>query len=257
MFSTITILASTLAFNLIATPAQTEAKPQDKPGNGLFGLGIDLGGKVDVDLGDCLGVDIVVGAKCGVLAGVEAALECDPLSVEAACIAELGADCGIQAFAACTAEMTAHCQAEVQAGGALFCDGNFIGADTCLGDIDVDVDIDTEDCVDVDLGEDVDLNIDLNASVCLDLELGLNAKCYIKAGAQCHAACGPIAVEAACEGEFDGSNDELHAFAACQAGLIAQCHANCDADGSLFCDGTIYAGAELCLDVGLGIGIGF
>jgi len=43
--------------------------------------------------------------------------------------------------------LTAHCAAEVQAGGALFFDGDFIGADTCLGQIDVDVEIDAEACV--------------------------------------------------------------------------------------------------------------
>ena len=255
MLSTITILAATLAFNLGATPAANQGQPKADKVGGLFGGLFDL--DVDVELGDCLGVEIDVGAKCGVLAGAGAALECDPLSVEAACIAELGVDCDALAFAACTAELTAHCEAEVQAGGALFCDGNFLGADTCLGEIDVDVDIDAEACVDVDLGGDVDVEFDIDSDICLDLDLGLGAQCYISLGAACHAKCDPIAVEAACEGELDGSKDELHAFAACQAAVIAQCHANCDADGSLFCEGTIYAGVDLCLDVGLGIGVGF
>lgn len=254
MFSTITILVSTLAFNLTATPMPADGQPGKGNGGGLLGGLLGGDGEVEVKLGDCLGVDIAVKAECGVLAGAKAALECNPLSVEAACIAELGVDCGVEAFAACTAELTAHCEAEALAGGALFCDGNFIGADTCLGNIDVDVKIDAEGCVDVDLGDDVDLEIDLEASVCLDLSLDLGAECYISLGAECHAKCDPIAVEAACEAEFDGDDDELHAFAACQAGLLAQCHANCDANGSLFCDGTIYAGADLCLDVGLGIG---
>jgi len=71
----------------------------------------------------------------------------DLLSVEAACVAELGRDSGVEALAGCAAKLAAHCAAEVQAGGALFFDGDFIGADTCLGQIDVDVEIDAEACV--------------------------------------------------------------------------------------------------------------
>ena len=259
------ILASTLA--LVPTAPALNAPvhaPQGQGGGGLLGgfnLGIDLGGggggngggdvDIDVELGDCFGVDIEVGAACGVLVGVDALLECDPLSVEAACIAELGEDCGIEAFAACTAQLTAHCEAEVKAGGALFCDGVFVGADTCLGGIDVDVDVDVDACVDVDLDADLDLDLDLD--VCLDLNLGLNLGCKVAVDAACHAKCDPIAVEAKCEAEL-GDDCELHEYAACEAEVIAQCHADCEADGAVFCKGGVYVGADLCLDLGLGLG---
>lgn len=260
MFSTTTILASVLALNLTAASTTMHGEPtlQARPTiGGLFGgqgfLG--FGGGVKVAPGDCLGVDIAAGASCGVLTGAAALLECDPLSVEAACLAELGADSGVDAFVGCTAALTAHCQAEVNAGGALFCDGLFVGADTCLGAIEVDVEIDAEACVEVELAEDAELNTDVAADLCLELELA--ADCSFSAGAVCHAKCEPAAVEAACEGELDGRAGELHAYAACQAERMAQCHTNCDAAGSLFCGGDVYAGAELCLDIGLGIGIGF
>lgn len=266
MFSTISMLATTLALNVapMAPPVQHGQNNNCGFGCGggllgdLFGIigdddddgegGIDI----DLELGDCLGVDIEVGAKCGIVAGVDALLECDPLSVEAACIAELGLDCGLEAFAACTAELTAHCKAEVEAGGALFCDGHFIGGDNCLGGIDVDVDIDGDACVDVDLGGDIELDLDLG--LCLDLDLDLNLDCEVYVDAECHAKCDPIAVQAECEAEL-GLDCELHEYAACQAEVMADCHAKCDVDGALFCDGYIYAGADICLGLGIGLGL--
>ncbi len=250
VLSIVTILAAMLTFDLGATPAADQGEPRDDQG-GVPGGAPD--GELHVALGDCLGVEIEVGASCGVLTGAAAALECDPLSVEAGCIAELGPDCGGEAFAACTAALTAHCEAEVQAGGALFCGGTFIGADTCLGQIDVDVDIDAEACVDVDLGGDVDLD----RGVCRDLGPGLGAQCHVSLGAQCHAKCDPAAARAACAAELGGGDDELHAFAACQAAAIVQCDADCDGDGALFCEGSSYAGAGLCKTVGRGIGVDF
>ena len=261
MLSTILISTLALAPTAVSTPTHT-AGCGNGCGGGLlggFGLGIDLGGgdddggdvDLDVELGDCFGVDIEVGASCGVVVGVDALLECNPLSVEAACIAELGEDCGIDAFLACTAELTAHCEAELNAGGALFCDGVFVGADTCLGGIDVDVDVDVDACVDVDLDADLDLDLDLD--VCLDLNLGLNLGCKVAVDAACHAKCDPIAVEAKCEAEL-GDDCELHEYAACEAEVIAQCHADCEADGAVFCKGGVYVGADLCLDLGLGLG---
>jgi hypothetical protein len=259
-----TLSTIVLALNFAPAPAPTlqaqEGCGGDCGGNGGFFLGIDLGGDidldVDVDLGDCLGVDVELGANCVVLAGVDALVECNPLSVEAACLAELGVDCGLEAFVACTAELTAHCQAEVLAGGALFCDGAFIGADICLGGLDVDVNVDADACVDIDLGGDVDLDIDLDADICLDLDLDVSLDCEVEVDAACHAKCDPIAVEAACYAELGADCEDLHAFAACQADVIANCHAQCDLDGALFCDGDIYAGADICIDVGLGICLG-
>ena len=35
------------------------------------------------------------------------------------------------------------------------------------------------------------------------------------------------------------------------AEVEAQCHANCDIDGCVFCKGDIYVGADICLDVSL------
>jgi len=258
MSSTI-LLLSTLAF---AAPTTMIAQPSGggvEHGCGVCGLlgGIfgddddDDDGGIDIDLGDCLGVDIDVGASCGIVAGLDFWAECNPLAVEAACIAELGADCGVEAFAACTAQLVAHCQAELEAGGALFCDGVFIGADVCLGGIDVDVDVDLEGdmCI---LGEDIDLDIDLD--LCLDLDLGLNLDCSLEVGAQCLAACDPIAVEAKCYAEL-GYDCSLEAFAACQVEAIAQCCADCEAGGALFCDGGVYVGAEICLGLDIDLGL--
>jgi hypothetical protein len=258
MTTTIFTLLSTFA---LTTPNTTLAQPTNPTENGCWWgcgggieIGIDIGGggddddggvDVDVDLGDCLDVDIEAGASCGILAGLDFYAECDPLSVEAACIAELGADCGLEAFAACTAELTAHCQAELEADGALFCDGHFIGGGGCLDEIDVDVDIDLLECVDLDVDVDVDVDLDL----CLNLELDLD----VEVGAECLVACDPIAVEAWCYAEL-GDDCSLDEFAACQAEVIAECQAGCEAEGSVFCDGGVYAGLDLCLDLGIEIG---
>jgi hypothetical protein len=258
MSSTI-LLLSTLA---LTAPSATTAAIAQQPGDGVeHGCGVcgllggifgdddddddDNDGGIDIDIGDCLGVDIDVGASCGVVAGLDFWAECNPLAVEAACIAELGEDCGIEAFAACTAELVAHCQAELEAGGALFCDGVFVGADVCLGGIDVDVDIDLEGdtCI---LGEDIDVDLDVDLDLCLDLDLGLNLDCAVEVGAECLAACDPIAVEAKCYAEL-GYDCSLEAFAACQVEAIAECCADCELGGALFCDGGVYVGADICL----------
>ena len=265
MSPTIFAFISTFALTSPATIAQptTDTEHGCSLGCGLGGLlGIDLGGDdddgdddgeggIDIDLGDCLGVDIEVGASCGVVAGLDFFAECNPLAVQAACIAELGEDCGLEAFAACEAQLVAHCQAELEAGGALFCDGVFVGADVCLGGIDVDVDVDLEgdSCID---GEDDGIDVDLDLDVCLDLDLGLNLDCAVEVGAECYAACDPIAVEAACYAEL-GYDCSLEAFAACQAQVQAQCWADCDVDGALFCDGGVYVGADICLGIDIGI----
>ena len=254
MSATIFALFSTLAIN--APTADLAAPTGDRTEHGcIFGCG----GGIDIDIGipdwddeedECFGVDIDVGADCGILAGLDLFAECDPLAVEAACIAELGVDCGVEAFAACTASLVAQCQAELEAGGALFCDGHFIGGDSCLGDIDVDVNIDVDACVDLDVDVDVDLDLDL----CLDVDLDLDLDCGLEVGAECYAACDPIAVEAWCYAEL-GYDCELDAFAACQAQVLAQCWADCDVEGALFCDGGVYVGADICLDLDLDIGL--
>ncbi len=180
MLSTLAILFSTLALNFGAatpTPLASQVSGYGILGGTLLGFGLGGGGDAALaGLGDCLGVDIAVGASCGVLAGVGAALECDARSVEAACLAELGGGRSSETLAACTAELTAHCVAEVDAGGALFCDGHFVGAGSCLAGIDVDVKIDAEACVAGEPGEEGDLcdgSEYAGAELCLDGDLAM------------------------------------------------------------------------------------
>lgn len=234
------------------TPAQAHGECQFGCGGGGgldldLDLGIDLG--LDLDLGQCFDIDLELGAACGIVADVDAELYCNPLSVEAACYAELGVDCGLDAFAACVAEVTAHCQAEIEAGGALFCDGVFIGAETCLwGLLDDDIDLDVDACFDVDLGVDVDIDIDIDLDLnpCIDLDLDADVECGVAVGLECVAQCTPLAVEAACIAKL-GEDCELHDFAACQVELIGECVAACDLDGALFCGAGIFAGLDICL----------
>lgn len=207
----------------------------------ILGIELDLDGDLDLDLGTCFDVAVELGAACALVADVDADLYCDPLTVEAACVAELGVDCGVEAFAACVVAMTAHCAAEIEAGGALFCDGLFVGADACLGGL-VGVELDADACFDVELEVDVDLDLD----VCLDVELDADVACAVEVDAACAAKCTPAAVEAACVAEI-GLDGDLHAFAACQVELIADCLAACELGGAAFCGGEIYVGAGACL----------
>ena len=259
MSATIIALFSTLA---ITAPINAEIAQPSRTEHGCpFGCG--GGGGIDIDIGiggepdECFGIDIDVGADCGILAGLDFFAECDPLAVEAACIAELGVDCGVEAFAACTASLVAQCQADLEAGGAIFCDGQFVGGDLCWGGIDVDVDVDLDGCLDLDVDVDVDVDLDL----CLNVDLDLNLDCAVEVGAECYAACDPLAVEAWCYAEVESCGDydencDLGAFAACQAEVIAKCQADCDLEGALFCDGGVYVGADICLDLGLDLDIG-
>ncbi|WAS92461.1 hypothetical protein [Nannocystis punicea] len=235
----------------VSTPVAEAHGCETGCGGGWGGLGIDLDLDLDIDvgldidLGTCFDIDVGLGADCAIVADVDAELYCNPLSVEAACIAELGLDCGLDAFLGCVADMTAHCEAEIEAGGALFCDGVFLGADACLGGLGgllgIDIDLDIDACFDVDLGVDVDLDVD----ICLDVGLGVDVDCDVALGVECLAKCDPVAVEAACLVEL-GDDCSLHEMAACQAGLIAHCEAACNLGGALFCDGDIYAGFFFC-----------
>jgi hypothetical protein len=236
-----------LAFAVAAEPAQAAwGGCQDGclGGNGGFlGIELDLDGDLDLDLdlGTCFDLDLGLGAACALVADVDADLYCDPLSVEAACIAELGVDCGVEAFAACVVDMTAHCAAEIEAGGALFCDGLFVGADGCFGGL-LGALLDIDACFDVDL----DVDVDLDLGVCHDVELDADVECGVEVDAACAAKCTPAAVEAACVAEL-GLDCDLHAFAACQVELIADCVVACELDGAAFCDGEIYVGAGSCI----------
>jgi len=195
----------------------------------------------------CHGLDLEGGLTCGLVVGLDFWAECNPLAVEAACYAELGVDCSVEAFAECTASLVAECQAALEADGAVFCDGEFKGHAGCLGELEGDYDHDDEGCID---GEEVDIDLDLD--LCLDIDLDLNLDCAVEVGAECYAACDPISVEAWCYAEL-GDDCTPHAFAACEAEVLAQCWADCEVDGALFCDGGLYVGADVCLGIDIGI----
>lgn len=231
------------------------------PEVGLIDLDLDLG--LDLELGHCFDIDVALGAVCGVVADVDANIACNPLSVEAACYAELGKDCGLEEFIACTAELTAQCKAELAAGGALFCDGVFVGADICLGgllDLNLGIDLDVDACLDVDLDADLDLDgllglIDIGLGICLDVTLDANVSCDIAVGDLCIDLVVPDAVEQPCL-DILGENCSNHEFAACQTELLKNMESDCDLGGAAICDADIYVGADICLGIDLGIDIG-
>lgn len=243
MTATILALVSTFAFAAPTTVSQPTTPTEHHIGIGKLGL---PGGGGDQGK-ECHG-DIDIDVSCGLVLGLDFWLECNPLAVEAACYAKLGEDCGLQAFLDCEVELVAECQAALEADGAVFCDGHFKGDAGCWDDIDEDHDNEGGDSCE---GEE-DLDVDLDLDLCLDLDLDLNLDCEVEVDAECYAACDPIAVEAWCYAEL-GDDCSNHEFAQCQAEVLAQCQADCEAGGAVFCDGSVYAGAELCLGIDIGL----
>ncbi|MDC0721441.1 hypothetical protein [Nannocystis bainbridge] len=209
----------------------------------LLGIGCgedDGDDDIDLGLGECFDIDLDLGADCIVIDDLDE-LVCDPVSVAEACLVQLGPGPDIHDFADCLGDMVALCEAEIEDGGALFCDGLFVGADACLlGLIDLDIDID------IDLFPDVDLVPDLEFDECTDLGFDLETDCEVQEGLDCLAQCDPIAVEPACSVQLD-FNDDLHLFAFCAAELMSDCLEACVTGGALFCDGDIYVGPSSCL----------
>lgn len=174
---------------------------------------------------------------CNVFAGADAASACSPTSVADACAASLDAADDIYSFASCTSEMVAQCEAEVADGGALFCDGIYVGSPICAAGIEAEIDL--------DLAYEAPSAPELRLDACIAPEVSGALACDLTTGTACTMQCDALATEVWCLAAL-GEEADWQAFSSCQSELMASCARSCEGDGALFCDGWIYGGASSC-----------
>jgi MYXO-CTERM domain-containing protein len=156
---------------------------------------------------------------------------CEPVSVQAACAADLRVDCD----GMCNAEIEANCDVDCQAGCEGRCDvdpGNFSCAADCQADCSADcsgscaADSDSARC---------EASCKATCSGSCDVECSGTPP-----SADCKASC-----EASCSGSCQGKANidcqidcQADGFAECEAMLEGGCEAQCEKpEGAIFCDG--------------------
>lgn len=196
-------------------------------------------------LSSCGNIDVEARATCQVEAKGGCEAKCEPINFEAACAAELYAECNGECTASATVECTGECQADCEAectGGSFDCQGY------CEGRCDAD-------CSAQCSGE--------------TTENGARGRCEARCEANCNGSCqGSCEVErpdcqgkcqASCQGSCKAeANADCHidcdatGYAQCQAELTGGCKVQCQKpEGALFCDGEyVDAGNNLqeCID---------
>ncbi|MEZ4450825.1 MAG: hypothetical protein R3B09_15195 [Nannocystaceae bacterium] len=188
---------------------------------------------------DCHDTDVRPDSVCNILSGAAAASACSPLSVERACFSSLEGDDDLYTVATCTGDLVTQCTSEVMNGGALFCDGYYVGAPICANDLDVDLDDEVAPTP----------TPDVDPGACLAPELTAELSCSVASGMSCALLCEPSATEIWCIQAL-GEDADWHSFTSCQTSLLDSCAAGCEGDGAVFCDGWIYGGDPACLSQG-------
>lgn len=188
---------------------------------------------------DCHDVGVGPDSICTVLSGAAAADSCTPLSVERACFAGLEWDDDLSTVATCTSDLVAECEAEVTGGGALFCDGYYVGAPICANDLDVPL---QDEAAPIP-------TTDVDPGACMSPELSAELSCSVASGMSCALLCEPAATEVWCLAAL-GEDADWHAFTGCQSALLDECAAGCEGEGAVFCDGWIFGGESTCLGLG-------
>ena len=176
---------------------------------GALALAVPLcisGAAQAASLESCGNIYVEAEAECTVYADVECEAMCTPVTVTAACAAELSAscqgDCNVSASAECTGSCTADCQAECEVKPAEF---NCVA--TCQGRCGADCE---------GRGAAGDGQAEGRASC----EASCSGSCKAEANADCQIDC-----------QADGYVD-------CKADLQGGCKGHCDdPEGALFCDG--------------------
>lgn len=150
----------------------------------------------------CGNIHVEAEAMCELVSpGVSCMGMCTPLSVQAACAAELAVECG----ASCDELPTVDCQGECSASCEASCTDLESGEFDCQG------------ACEADCGGSCEASCEAQAD-----EEGGSAECM----AQCQGAC-----SASCEGSCDVELPE----ADCEAGCEASCQGSCEVDANLDC----------------------
>lgn len=149
-------------------------------------------------IGACGNIHVEAEAMCEVVPpGIECEGMCTPISVRAACAAQLTVECD----AGCDELPSVDCRGECTAG--------------CMAS-----------CTDLEPGE-----FDCQASCQADCSGNCEAHCEADANsAECEASC-----EASCSASCEGHCDVELPSADCEAGCDASCEGSCDVDANLDC----------------------
>lgn len=183
----------------------------------------------DAALEACGNIHIEAGAQCEIIPpGTECQVHCTPLSVRAACAAELYLECDGQCDASASVECTADCDASCRAE----CDAD-PGSFDCRGACQADCE-------------------GACSARCSSGDDDCFAQCQATCSAECDAECSVVPPEADCEAQCDAccagsctaeANIDCQldcqgdAFGTCEVELQGECTADCQStQGALFCD---------------------
>lgn len=182
-------------------------------------------------LGACGDIHVEAEAQCEVIApGIECEAECTPISVEAACAAQLHASCDGQ----CSAEARVDCGVSCQAGCMGSCEVD-PGQFSCSGECRASCGADCSGMC----------SASGNRAEC-------EGSCRATCDANCDVSCDVVPPMASCEGKCEASCDgkceaeaeidcqidcQASGYAECKVEVQGGCEAACETqDGALFCD---------------------
>lgn len=190
-------------------------------------------------LSSCGQIFIKAEGECTVYAEGGCEAMCTPVSLNAACAAELRADCDGQ----CDASASVDCKASCQGGCEAECEvdpGEFDCTAACTADCDADC---AGRC-----------NADGNSAEC---KASCQATCSGHCDAQCTVTPPEADCKARCEASCSGSCDaeanvdcqidcQADGYATCRADLQGGCEAQCrKPEGAIFCDGQFIDAASV------------
>jgi MYXO-CTERM domain-containing protein len=180
-------------------------------------------------LAACGDIHVEANAQCEVLVEGGCEAQCEPVRLEAACSAELYANCEGQ----CTAEASLECRGS--------CEGN------CVADCDVQpAQFDCRASCNADCQGECSASCSSNDSEC---RAACEGTCSASCDGRCEATPPSASCEAKCEASCEGSCEgaanvdcqvdcQAGGFAMCEADLQGGCEAQCrQPEGALFCDG--------------------
>ena len=180
----------------------------------------------------CGDIHIEAGANCELIPpSASCDVMCTPISVQAACAAQLTASCSGECNASATVECTGSCEADCSAEceanpGSFECRGSCEA--TCQGDCSASCEAAADQA---------------------ECEASCEATCSGSCDAECEGTPPSASCDAKCEASCSGSCDaeanldcqidcQADGYVECTAEVTGGCEAACDTeDGALFCDG--------------------
>lgn len=163
----------------------------------------------------CGDIHVEASAECEVMVEGGCEAQCEPFRMEAACAAELYAECQGQCEASASAECTGSCEADCQAQ----CEvdpGTFDCRASCEGDCQASCD-----------------------GRCSSDDSECRASCEAACSGECDARCEVEPPEASCDARCEASCE-----GSCQAQASLDCQIDCQAEGYVDCEARLQGGCE-------------